>query len=376
MEIEKTKLIDSLTVARMGVAGSDHLEQLGHFIFGGEHLITFNNRIMIYHPFVTDFQCSVRAELFYKQLQKFETEKLNLSLKKKTITILGTKERASMTVQLEKDSELFEIISGIREEQLNTEFVKVPEDFVHAVDFCSHSASKNAADGTLCCVCIDGEKIMSTDNYRATRYDMESKLTDEEVLLDARVANEIKRFNMTHFGIGTNWLHFKNEEDVLLSARRIFGDYMDISPAFDFLGKAMVLPKASTIDVLDFVGVLRAKEQEPERKATITIKDGYLTASVTKATESAEKGTKLDEKYQDLDMAFVVNIEFLKAVLQKTPKMIYDLEEGKAMFKSRNFMHVLRLRPDEETEPPTRDVSIDENEPETKTDPYDDDIPF
>lgn len=377
MKIEKKQLIDSLEIARMGIAGSDHLEQLGHFIFGGEYLTTFNNRILIYHPLNTDFQCSVRAELFYKQLQKFDTEELEITLKKSKITIKGVKERASLTVELEKDSEIFEIIRAIREEQLNTEYIDVPEDFVKAIEFCSYSASKNAADGTLCCVCIHGKKLVSTDNYRATRYIMDKEMTKEKVLLDARVANEIKRFNMTQFGVGNNWLHFKNKKGVLLSARQIFGDYPDISEAFNVTGERMELP-VDTIKILDFVSVLLSDDQPLEKKATIEIKDGFINAYVDKTTESAEKAIKLDDRYKDLDMKFMIHIDFLKGVLSKTRMMVYNLTEMKGMFRSGHLKHVIRLSEEKEKESETKDVSVEttgeEMQPESP--PCDDDIPF
>lgn len=378
MKINKKDLLNSLEVARMGVAGSDHLEQLGHFIFGGEHLITFNNRILIYHPLKTDFQCSVRSEVFYKQLQKFSTEDLTIELKKARLVIKGKRESARLGAELAKDSELFEIIDFIREEQLKVKYVTVPENFVKAVEFCAHSASKNAADGTLCCIYINGSQLISTDNYRATRYDMDKDMSKEPVLLDARVANEIKRFDMTHFGIGKNWLHFKNKAGVLLSARQIFGDYPDITESFHFKGERMQLPKdtdPNMTDILEFVGVLVADEQEPEKTAIITIKDGYITASVDKVVDVAEKGIILKDKYKDLEMSFRVNINFLKQVLQRTHTMIYNLEEQKGMFKSSGFEHVLRLAP-----PKTKIEEIKSEagvETQANYDPnYDDDIPF
>jgi hypothetical protein len=372
MEIKKEHLLNSLEVARMGVAGSDHLEQLGHFIFGGEHLITFNNRILIYHPLKTDFQCSVRSEVFYKQLQKFDTEDLTIELKKARLVIKGKRESARLGAELAQDSELFEVIDFIRKEQLKVKYVTVPEKFVQAVEFCGHSASKNAADGTLCCVCIDGDTIISNDNYRATRYVMDKDMTTEQVLLDARVANEIKRFKMTHFGIGKNWLHFKNEAGVLLSARQIFGDYPDLSESFSFRGQILYLPD-ETRDILDFVGVLVADEQEPEKVADIEVKDGYITASVDKVTDVSEKSIELDKRYKDLEMKFRVNINFLRQVLDRTTTLIYNLEEQKGMFKTTGFKHILRLAPPEKEAEKVE--KIESTEPAT-TDPYDDDIPF
>jgi hypothetical protein len=366
MKIQRDKFLKILEISRMAVAGSDHLEQLGHFIFGGENLITFNNRLLIYFPFETDFQCSVSSELFYKQLQKYQTKEIEIDLKGNNLEVEGKLETAKLAVTLEQDKEIFSIIDTIREEQMTVDYVAVPEEFVKAVDFCSYSASKNAADGTLCCVCIAGDTVMSTDNYRATKYKMATAMSEGELLLDARIANEIKRFKMTEFGIGQNWLHFKNERGVILSARQIFGDYMDISKAFDFEGKRMKLPK-ETLDILDFVSPVIANEQQLERKANMNISKGLITASVATNRAVVVKSVELGiERYKDLDMKFTINVDFLRSVLEHTQTMVYDMKVGRAMFQSKNFKHCIRLMPDIDTPEQAREAVAKEE----------DDIPF
>lgn len=346
MKIKRDELIKTLTTARMAVAGSDHLEQLGHFIFGGENLITFNNRILIYYPFETDFQCSIRSELFYRQLDKFDSQDIEISLNKGTLEIKGkdAKEIAKIAVTLNKDSEIFKTIDSIRNEQLQAEYTTVPEDFIEAIDFCSYSASKNAADGTLCCICINQDKVIACDNYRVTRFKLSESMSDKDILLDARIANEIKHFKMTEFAIGENWLHFKNKQGVVFSARQIFGDYPDFSGAFSVRGTPMILPD-NTLKILDFVGVITNDDQQLERKADIDISNGRITARVVKDTASAEKSVELPSGNENVDIKFRVNIEFLKSVLKYTQQMVYNLELQKVKFRSTKFQHVIRLSP-------------------------------
>lgn len=380
MKIKKDELLSILETSRMAVAGSDHLEQLGHFIFEGNNLITFNNRLLIYYPLKTDFTCSIRSELFYKQLQKFETPDLDIKLVENRLEIKGTKEKAKLAATLQRDQELFSTIESIRQEALSTEYVPVPAEFIKAVDFCSYSASKNAADGTLCCVCIKGTTVLSTDNYRATRYVMDKPMSDKDLLLDARIANEIKKFKMTEFGVGQNWLHFKNKEGVILSARQIFGDFMDISNAFDFKGKRMRLPP-NTVEILDFVSVVLASDQQLERLADISIKNGHIKATVNKPHAVVEKSVPLKvDRYNDLDFLFRINVDFFKSVLEHTPNMIFETEIGRAMFKSPNFEHCIRLMPDIKTpEDVVKEIERQrEEEPEQNYESgnEDDDIPF
>jgi len=345
MKINRSELIQTLTIARMAVAGSDHLEQLGHFIFGGENLITFNNRILIYYPYKTDFQCSIRSELFYKQLEKFDSEFVDIELTGNRLEIKGTSEVAKIVVKLKQDTEIFEVIDTIRKEQLEAEYSAVPEDFITAIDFCSYSASKNAADGTLCCICINQDKVIACDNYRVTKYKLKHAMTEGDTLIDARIASEIKHFKMTEFSIGENWLHFRNDKGVIFSARQIFGDYPDLVPAFHVKGVRIELPK-NTSDILDFVSVITAEDQQLERKADIEIKDGRITAQVVKDSASAEKSITLHADYESLEMRFRVHIEFLKSVLKHTPMMVYSEELKKVKFRTQSFQHVIRLSPD------------------------------
>jgi hypothetical protein len=172
---------------------------------------------------------------------------------------------------------------------------------------------------------------------------------------------------MTEFGIGENWLHFKNKEGVVLSARQIFGDYMDISSAFEFDGKRMRLPD-NTSDVLDFVSPVIANEQQLERKASIVIKNGLLTACVDKNRACVEKSAELIDRYKDLDMSFVINVDFFKNILEHTNTMIYDIKSGRAMFRSKNFKHCIRMMPEINTPEQAKEA--------VKASGEDDDMPF
>lgn len=365
MKIQIENILKTLQIARLAVAGSDHLEQLGHFIFAGDNLITFNNRLLVFYPYKTDFKCSVQSELFYKQLQKFKTPEVEMTLDENRIKIKGSRERASLAVTTQKDVEIFNIIDPIHEEQLAIEYKEIPPEFVKAIDFCAYTASTNAADGTLCCICMSGNTVMSTDNMKATQYFLSSSMTDEELLFDSRAARELKHFNMTNFAVGKNWFHFKNDDGVIVSSRRIFGDYMDLSHVFDLEGSKMRLPK-ETKEILDFVSVIIAEDQEPERKTTIIVRDGLLTASVKKTRATAEKSIELAERYKDLDFEFIVNIEFLKTILDYATVMIYNLEQRKIMLKAPEFKYAIRLVPDQEVvqkEPvePEKEEGDDEN---------------
>mgnify|MGYP005808050899 CR=1 FL=1 len=71
MQVKKDTLLSILDLAKIAVAGSEQVEQLSHFIFTGDEIITFNNRMSVVYPFKSNFVCSVKSTLFYKKLNKF-----------------------------------------------------------------------------------------------------------------------------------------------------------------------------------------------------------------------------------------------------------------------------------------------------------------
>lgn len=343
MQIKKDELIKILDLAKIAVSGSGHVEQLSHFIFTGDEIVTFNNRMSVVYPFKSNFVCSVRWDLFYKQLTKFTSNDIDISLKGNRLTMKGAAEKATLSVVLDKDDEIFRNIHSIQNDHVDLMRFVVPKNFTKAASFASFSASKDESDGILCCVCVLDDCVYSTDNWRASQYKLDSKISGS-FLLSRMVAAHLDKFDILEVSVGSNWLSFYCDNDVIISARQIYGGYPDFSDSFILDEYESLSLPAQLEEAIDFVSVILSKEHPLEKVADINIKGNEITVSCDKTTESSEKTVPIEDSETDIDLKFSINIEFLKVILKHTHTMEYNTELQKALFSSNDFKHIIRMK--------------------------------
>lgn len=343
MQIKKDTLLSMLNISKIAVAGSEHVEQLTHFIFSGDEIITFNNRMAVFYPFKTDFQCSVRHDLFYKQLTKFTSNEINITLSGSKIVMQGLNEKAMLSVILDKDDEIFKILHSIQNDHVDSLRIPVPENFNKAMSFSAFSASKDASDGVLGCVCVNGDKVYSTDNHRASEYKLHGNI-GERFLVDHAVAVELDKFHVFEISLGENWLSFYCDEDIIITSRQFYGDYPDFAQAFDIDDYESLHLPDSLKDAIDFVSVILSKVHPLDRVCQVNIENKEIKVSADRTTESSEKSVALQDSDGEVQLEFTINAEFLKTIINHTHTMDYSTELSRAMFTSKDFKHVIRMK--------------------------------
>lgn len=343
MKIKKNVLLEILDLSKLAVATKEQVEQLSHFIFTGDEIVTFNNRMAIFYEFKTDFICSVRAKMFYNQLSKFKADEISVSLNGAKLVMSAPNEKASLSVTLDTDDEVFNVLHMIQNDHVDCERFNVPEDFEEGLNFTSFSASKDAADGILGCVRVSDNHVYSTDNWRATQYEMDEAINNE-LLVDYLVASQLNKFEVFEYSLGKSWISFYCDNNITISTRRIQGEYPDYSQAFEQEGWQQLEFPETLSEAADFVSVILSEEHPLEKVADIKIKGYQITVSCDKITESSEKTVVFDDIKTDIDLNFSINLEFLKKILTHTHKMVYDLESKRAMFSSNKVRHIIRMR--------------------------------
>jgi len=61
---DKGKTLKILSAIKPGLAMKDIVEGMKNFYFDGKNIITYNDKVSIMHPFVTDFKSFIHAETF------------------------------------------------------------------------------------------------------------------------------------------------------------------------------------------------------------------------------------------------------------------------------------------------------------------------
>ena len=91
-------------------------------------------------------------------------------------------------------------------------------------------------------ILFSDEHAYSSDNFRATRMNLDSKVKDE-FLLPAAAAKDLINYNPAKYCADDNWLHFINKEKTTFSCRRLDEEFPNaVFEVFDVKGRKLSLP--------------------------------------------------------------------------------------------------------------------------------------
>lgn len=332
--IKRTNLIAALTKVKPGIANKEVIEQSTHFIFEEDRVWTYNDQIAISQAFKSHLVGAVKADEFYKLLNKLEDDELEISVQEGIFSIQG--ESISAEIKIDPDIKLQPIqASGLNSKSWQT----LPEDFNEAVSLCIFSASRNMIRPELTCLYITEDKIFSTDTFRATKRTMKSKIKTD-ILLPAIAAKELVKYDVHKvFTEDERWLHFTNKEKTMFSCRT-FADVKypeKIWDFFDIEGEKINLPDSSE-SVIDRVSTLITEDFDLDRMVNLVIKDNKLTCTGKGSHGSVSE--KIDIDYDGKTIEVKVHPGFLIEILKQLNSMTIG---ERLLFQGENFEHAICL---------------------------------
>jgi hypothetical protein len=365
MKLERKKLLDALEKLKPGLSPKELVEQMTQFNFLGKHLVTYNEIISVYVPFESDFICSVKADVFQGILSKLNEKNMELNLIdeevkdeegetvliKYNLQLLTDSTEAEFPVLIEGDisKAMLEL-----EKQMDGDWLELPKDFSKGAYLCMFSASKDPADNTLTCLKVDGEHLTCNDNTRATWYRMDGEM--EPFLMQAAVAKELKKYFPSHYHVGENWIHFKNESDgTIFNVRRVKGQMKDVRPFFTKEGTDFKVP-VELKEAIELAGVVNADDRPLDRLVELSIEKNKAICSAWKDGGAKVKKEVPIPFYSGDEICFFINPDFMMEIIEhsepdaeskeKAPKMIINMDKRLAYFVNKKFDHALLLRAD------------------------------
>lgn len=333
-KINRQELIDVLTRVKPGIAQKEIIEQSSHFIFEEDQVWTYNDQIAISQEFKSGLGGAVKADEFYKLLNKLNDDELAITNEEGQFVIQGK----TITANIKIDPNIK--LQPIQAPGLNTKsWQALPEDFNEALAFCIFSASRNMIRPELTCLYVTGKTIFSTDSFRATKREMKAKIKTD-FLIPATSAKELTKYNVHKVFLSTvGWLHFMNKEHTMFSCRT-FADveYPEkIWDFFDIKGEAIQLPD-SFDQVIDRVSTLVTADFDLDRFVDLTIEKGKLTCKGKGPYGSVSE--KIDIEYDGKTIEVKVHPGFLAEILKELNSMIIG---ERLLFKGSEFEHCICL---------------------------------
>lgn len=326
--INKPSLLQALDLLRPALASKEIQENSTSFSFLGDRIVTYNGFLSVCVPFQTGITGAVKADEFYKILNKIKADELTLTVVGNEIQIQSGKTRAGLRI----DSKT------LQAQEPENEFLELPQGFFEALNFCQFSASRDMTRPHLTCIHIQGQFITSSDNYRITETWM-SKSSPYDFLLPAMAVQYLPRYNLTHMALDHSWAHFLDEQTgVLFSCLLKAGKLMDVASFFEVEGTTIRLP-AELQDALERTKIMVEGDSALDLRITLRLESGRLICRGEKSIGWIEEILDLD--YQGDQVDIIANPLFLAEILGRTQEMM--VSQKVCMFWGENFRHLMLL---------------------------------
>ena len=326
MKINRNEILKTLVVLQEGLSQKD-INQFSSIVFKKNYAFSYNDEVAVSHPIKTDIVGAVPGKELYQLISKVSSEEVELTIKDNELFVKGSRAKAGLRLEAE-------ILIPLDELGTPDKWVGLPENFCEAVSFCMPTCCRDLTFPALVCVHITSEYAESCDNYRVSRFEFveASKAFKKPILVPARNLKSILNIEPVEFASTDGWVHFKNEDNVVVSSRVYQDEFPDVEGFLKVKGKKTNLPKKLN-EVLDRANVLSDGE-----RITIDIGGDSLTVKAQGKAGWFEEKVKTIE---GVDCEFDITPEFLKSVLKLDAEMIV----GKTMlaFKGENFIHSVLL---------------------------------
>lgn len=325
--IKTVELTSALSKIRGGISTKGLIDGFGNYSLDDDFIRTYNDHICISYPFKTGVVASVKADNLNAVLSKIDGETVELRIVDNSLLIKGGNTKAGL---IKTDA--------VKHIPINGEWKDLPEDFLHGLSLCSFSAADTMSMGILYCIHVSKNRLYSSDNYRISRYEL-SKGIDDVFLIPAKSAEEVSKFPVNKYLLDESWVHFKSDSGVIFSCRIVSGTYKDVDRFFEVEGKEFALPE-NIKKYVDSSLVMADGKREFEKKIEMSIsKDQIILRGETDTGWIESKVPCQIEIEESFKVA--INPIFLNEVLNKSTSIV--VREGRALFKSENFQHVMVL---------------------------------
>jgi DNA polymerase III sliding clamp (beta) subunit (PCNA family) len=328
---ERMNRIELLTaVEKIKPAISSGLTDQDNLImFEGGEVKTFNNEIMMISPVDISFEGAVPANEMLSLLQKMNDKSIKISEKGSELRISG---KTTKAVLQKSEVEMPEVT-------VPSKFTLLPINFTEGLKYCRFTVAESG--NVLHNIMIEGDKIVSSDNYRITEYTLEKDVFKKTQLIPAPICTTLISFTPISFASNKSWLFFKNEEEAVLCIRRVEEKFPDIQSILKekFKGEKVSLPE-NLKEALERAKILSAEDMVTgNRTVDITIDNDHILCQGECSMGRIDEEIKIE--YSGKKIFFSIVPDFLYQILNNTDKMVVG--ESSLKFKTKNFQHIVQL---------------------------------
>jgi len=342
MRVKTEDLRRALLAVKPGLAKREIVEQTTYFIFTGERVVTYNDRVCISYPFSTDFRCSVVAKELFDVLSDIEEEFLVMEFRDKMLRFSARKARFGL--QALEENALEPAIEQLAVWDKSRIWRRLPKDFTQGLFLCLFSTSTDMTHKYLTCLYICSDRVFSSDNIRISRYEFVGRVRSS-FLLPLSSARDLVKYDVRFISLDDAWVHFKTADEAVFSSRLYLSDVPFpeevMTSHLVVQGLTFILPEKLGRVVQEMLVAVEGKE-EIEKEIQVAVSKGVITCrgEFVQGKGWLEKDVDFPE-YKGGDISFSIQPVFFSQILTKTTTM--TLADDRALFESGPFKHVMLL---------------------------------
>lgn len=337
MKVNTEKFKNAVQVCLAGTSNKDLVAQMSHIVFNEEEILAYNDKISICVPFETGLTCSVPAEDLSKVLSGITDKEITVKSDDSSFSIIS--ETTNAVIQTEVETRVVEDFFATVDFE-SMDWYELPKNFLDQLALSRFSASSNALDSNnLFCVYVKDKAIYSGDGHRLSILNLDSKM--EEVLIPSTTIPDIVTFNnFDECAVSRGWIHFANNDGLILSCKTMSGDFPSFASIFDnFEGISKIKVDSNLIPILQNLGGLVSGKEDFMKSVTIEITKGRTNISGSKEGLKIKKS--IENTHKGNSVEFNISPVFLAHILTLTDNL--SIGETSAMFSSDTFQHLVQL---------------------------------
>jgi len=347
MEVKRKDLLDILNKVKPGLATKEIVEEMTHFLFTGKDVITYNDRLCIHHPYETDFVGSVEASKMYEALTKIKSEGVVIQVVEAKggdglpSSIVTSSGKSKVSCSLVRNHAVFKQAKNLTNELAEIDdWIELPkkDDFQKGAYLCSFSASKDESSGTATCIRVEENIIWCGDQDRTSRYKLKTPMGS--FMIKASIIPTIRDYSFTHYFVTKSWVHFIDEDNLTLSARKINGETLAYDRLFEkFQGTDIEFPD-DLKNAIDISSIMSSGDTAAEKAISVTIEDNLITCEGRQ--DGGFSTSECEIQYVGDRIEFHINPVLLLEVLTRSSTI--SIGKYMAKFSDEEFSHLLAYK--------------------------------
>lgn len=343
--VNREDLLQLLESVAPGRTDKENIEQSSCVVFQNSLAFTFNDEIACLAPtgLKEALQGAIPGKPLTELLTKIQDEEVYLEQDgEKLLLRIPDKRKPEDKVRFKSSKttiKLFQKIAlPLEQMEYPQEWIPLHEDFLDAVTAVQDCAL-NKGPFQATCLHIHPKWIEASDGLQIMRFRLPTGV-ENSLLVRKESIKHITALGMCELGETRQWLHFRNQNQAILSCRRFLEDFPDLTP---FL-------KCSEQE--EEITLPRQLQQALERAEILTKELGEkallevsLTQNKMKITGRGALGEHTETKkvtYTGKNFAFLISPKTLIAIAKKHNQCF--LSEKKLTVKGPNWKYVTRLQ--------------------------------